>query len=84
MSQELSASVSPSAEPAGAQAAPAPARFIGLDVHKHYLIAIGVNAQMEQVYGPQRVDLRHLDLQGYCRRDRGRGQPQARRVKSKK
>lgn len=36
------------------------ARFLGLDVHKHYLIAVGVNAQLDQVLGPQRVQLTHL------------------------
>ncbi|MDF0668880.1 MAG: IS110 family transposase, partial [Nitrospira sp.] len=36
-------------------------RYIGLDVHKHYLIAIGVNAAKEQIYGPVRVDLQKLD-----------------------
>jgi hypothetical protein len=30
-----------------------PTRFIGLDVHKHYLIAIGVDAELNQVLGPQ-------------------------------
>ncbi|MBC8446440.1 MAG: IS110 family transposase [Chloroflexi bacterium] len=38
-----------------------PTRFIGLDVHKHYLIAIGVDAELNQVLGPQRVQLRHLE-----------------------
>lgn len=38
-----------------------PARFIGLDVHKHYLVAIGVDAELNQVLGPQRVQLTHLD-----------------------
>jgi transposase len=38
-----------------------PSRFIGLDVHKHYLVAIGVNAQQQQVFGPQRVALSDLD-----------------------
>lgn len=38
-----------------------PMRFIGLDVHKHYLVAIGVDAELNQVLGPQRVQLRHLD-----------------------
>jgi transposase len=36
-------------------------RFIGLDVHKHYLIAIGVDADLNQVYGPRRVELVRLD-----------------------
>jgi hypothetical protein len=34
---------------------PVPKRFIGLDIHKHYLIAIGVDGGLNQVYGPQRV-----------------------------
>ncbi len=37
-----------------------PIRYIGLDVHKHYLIAIGVNPAGEQVGGPWRVPLTHL------------------------
>jgi len=38
-----------------------PARFIGLDVHKHYLVACGVDAAYSQVLGPQRVMLADLD-----------------------
>ena len=38
-----------------------PTRFIGLDVHKHYLIAIGVDIQLNQVLGPQRVQLARLE-----------------------
>jgi transposase len=38
-----------------------PQRFIGLDVHKHYLIAIGVDAELNPVLGPQRVELARLD-----------------------
>jgi transposase len=45
-------------------AAVRPARFIGLDLHKHYLVAIGVNADLEQVLGPQRVLL--ADLDAWC------------------
>ena len=33
-----------------------PARFVGLDIHKSYFVAIGVNTAQEQVFGPQRVD----------------------------
>jgi transposase len=40
---------------------PSPKRFIGLDVHKHYLIAIGVDEDLNQVFGPQRVELSRLD-----------------------
>ena len=36
------------------------ARFVGLDVHKHYLVAVGVDAQLNQVLGPQRVQLNRL------------------------
>ena len=37
-----------------------PQRFIGLDVHKHYLIAIAVNPAGEQIGGPWRAQLAHL------------------------
>lgn len=37
-----------------------PKRFIGLDIHKHYLVAVGVDADLHQVLGPQRVDYVHL------------------------
>jgi transposase len=40
---------------------PVSSRFIGLDVHKHYLVAIGVDANLNQVFGPQRVQLRYLE-----------------------
>lgn len=36
-------------------------RFIGLDIHKHYLVAVGVNAQKETVYGPRRVSNDQLE-----------------------
>jgi transposase len=38
-----------------------PARFIGLDIHKEYFVAAGVNAAQERVFGPQRVPNVHLD-----------------------
>jgi transposase len=38
-----------------------PTRFIGLDVHKHYLVAIAVNPAGEQIGGPWRVQLSELD-----------------------
>ncbi len=38
-----------------------PSRFIGLDIHKHYLVAIGVDALQEQVFGPHTVQLSRLD-----------------------
>jgi len=30
-------------------------RFMGLDIHKHYLVAIGVDKDQNQVFGPQKV-----------------------------
>jgi transposase len=38
-----------------------PTRFIGLDLHKHYLIALAVDPTGEPVGGPWRVTLSHLD-----------------------
>jgi transposase len=39
---------------------PMPQRFIGLDVHKHYLVAVGVTPDRQPVLGPQRVELSRL------------------------
>ncbi|MBC8331111.1 MAG: hypothetical protein ISR58_20215 [Anaerolineales bacterium] len=36
-------------------------RFIGLDAHKYYLVAIGVNAELEKVFGPHRISLTSLE-----------------------
>jgi transposase len=36
-------------------------RYIGLDVHKHYLIALGVNQELEVVMPARRVELVHLE-----------------------
>lgn len=36
-------------------------RYIGLDVHKHYLIAVGVNQELEVVMPARRVELAHLE-----------------------
>ena len=38
----------------------APTRFVGLDVHKYYLVAVGVDAEGEKLFGPQRVPLEDL------------------------
>ncbi len=38
-----------------------PTRFIGLDLHKHYLMALAVNPAGEPIGGPWRVMLEHLD-----------------------
>ncbi len=40
---------------------PVPKRFIGLDIHKHYLVACGVDAGLNPALGPQRVELVNLD-----------------------
>ncbi|MEW5957669.1 MAG: transposase [Chloroflexota bacterium] len=37
-----------------------PKRFIGLDVHKHYLVAAGVDADQHEVLSPRRVTLSEL------------------------
>lgn len=39
----------------------APTRFIGIDLHKHYLVAVGVDAKLDQVLGPRRVQLCDLE-----------------------
>ena len=38
-----------------------PTRFIGLDIHKEYFVAIGVNQQREVVFGPRRVSVYQLE-----------------------
>lgn len=38
-----------------------PQRFIGLDIHKNYFVATGVNADKEQILGPQRVPNARLE-----------------------
>ena len=38
-----------------------PNRFVGLDVHKHYLVATAVNVDGDEVLAPRRVPLTHLD-----------------------
>ncbi len=38
-----------------------PNRYIGLDVHKYYLIAIAVDGDLNKVYGPQRVELSQFE-----------------------
>jgi len=41
-----------------------PERYIGLDIHKHYFVAVGVNSQQEQVFGPQRIPMHALEAWG--------------------
>jgi transposase len=36
-------------------------RFIGLDLHKYYLVAYGVDEELNKVYGPRRVDLTDVE-----------------------
>ena len=36
-------------------------RYIGLDVHKHYLIALGVDAELNVVLPARRVELTRLE-----------------------
>ena len=36
-------------------------RYIGLDVHKHYLIALGVDEELQVVLPARRVELTHLE-----------------------
>jgi len=38
-----------------------PNRFIGLDIHKEYLVAIGVNQNQKQVFGPHHVPIPRLE-----------------------
>ncbi|RPJ38550.1 MAG: IS110 family transposase, partial [Chloroflexi bacterium] len=38
-----------------------PTRFIGLDIHKAYFVAVGVDAQKQVVFGPQTVSNHLLD-----------------------
>lgn len=40
---------------------PVPKRFIGLDIHKHYLVAYGVDAELTPLLGPRRVEYGNLD-----------------------
>lgn len=38
-----------------------PKRYIGLDLHKYYLVATGVDEEAAVVYGPRRVELAELE-----------------------
>ena len=38
-----------------------PKRFIGLDIHKKYFVAAGVDAKLNQVLGPHEAPMRHLE-----------------------
>ncbi|TLN13390.1 IS110 family transposase, partial [bacterium] len=49
MSPEMPVSTSP------------PQRFIGLDIHKYYLVAVAVDGELNQVFGPKRVALADME-----------------------
>ncbi len=38
-----------------------PKRFIGLDIHKKYFVAAGVDAKQNQVFGPYEAPMRHIE-----------------------
>ena len=38
-----------------------PMRFVGLDIHKEYFVAVGVNSERRMIFGPQRVSNYQLD-----------------------
>ena len=40
---------------------PRPSRFVGLDVHKHYLVAYALDADLNRLFGPQRVPMDDLE-----------------------
>jgi transposase len=40
---------------------PQPQRFIGLDIHKFYMVASGVDAEQKEVMAPTRVTWEHFD-----------------------
>src|SRR5437868_773599 len=37
-----------------------PTRYVGLDIHKHYLVAVAVDADQTLVFGPQHVAYTNL------------------------
>jgi transposase len=43
-----------------------PTRFIGLDIHKHYLVAVAVDADLNRLFGPRRVG--YADLETWIRK----------------
>jgi transposase len=40
---------------------PSPTRFIGLDIHKYYFVAIGVDGKRREVFGPHKIPVHQLD-----------------------
>lgn len=38
-----------------------PMRFVGLDIHKEYFVAVGINSERRMIFGPQRVSNYQLD-----------------------
>jgi chromosome condensin MukBEF complex kleisin-like MukF subunit len=39
----------------------APTRFIGMDIHKHYFAAVGVDADQNVVFGPHQGTIQSLE-----------------------
>lgn len=39
---------------------PTPTRFVGLDIHKEYIVAVAVNAAQETIFGPYRFKVSNL------------------------
>lgn len=40
---------------------PSPSRYIGLDIHKHYFVAVGVDTARNEVYGPVKIQVHQLE-----------------------
>ncbi len=38
-----------------------PTRFFGLDIHKHFMVAVAVDAEKKTVYGPRKVEWKDFD-----------------------
>jgi hypothetical protein len=45
----------------GSREQTAPTRWVGLDLHKEYLLATGVNAEKQQVFGPSRCQIGQIE-----------------------
>jgi len=45
---------------------PPPKRYIGLDIHKHFFVAVGVDRELEQVFGSHKIEW--PDFAGWIKR----------------
>ena len=45
---------------------PPPKRFVGLDIHKHFFVAVGVDRELEQIIGSQKIEW--PDFESWIRR----------------